>query len=207
MNVKLKICGMRNPVNIAEVAALQPDYMGFIFYERSPRYTGNNFVIPEVTHSIMKVGVFVNEPTDKIVELVNSNTLDFVQLHGDESKEQCEILKDKGIEVIKVFSVDDNFDFASVIPFKEYVKYFLFDTKGSYFGGNARAFNWALLNQYDQSVPFFLSGGIAIENVSKLNEIRNMNIHALDINSGAELSPGLKSVDKIMEFKRVLSEL
>lgn len=207
MNVKLKICGMCNPVNIAEVAALQPEYMGFIFYERSPRYTGNNFVIPEVTHSIMKVGVFVNEPTDKIVELVNSNTLDFVQLHGNESKEQCEILKDKGIEVIKVFSVDDNFDFARVIPFKKYVKYFLFDTKGNYFGGNARSFNWTLLNQYDQSVPFFLSGGISIENVSKVNEIRNMNIHALDINSGAELSPGLKSVDKIMEFKRVLSEL
>jgi phosphoribosylanthranilate isomerase len=207
MNLKLKICGMRDPANIAEVAALQPDYMGFIFYDKSPRYVGEDFDTSTIPVSIKRVGVFVNEKTEVILNKVNQHNLDFVQLHGNESFEQCQGLKIKGIKIIKAFSVDSDFDFKSTNPYADYVSYFLFDTKGKYFGGNATAFDWMLLQQYDQQTPFFLSGGISPENVSGLKEIRNLNIHALDVNSGVEIAPGLKDVNKIKELKRVVDSL
>lgn len=207
MKITLKICGMRDPANIAEVAALQPDYMGFIFYEQSPRYVGKDFVMPAVQPSVKRVGVFVNEETDKILNKVTQYTLDFIQLHGNESPEQCRELQDKGANIIKAFSLDGDFDFKSVRAYADCVRYFLFDTKGKYFGGNAASFDWTLLQRYDQHIPFFLSGGISAENVSGLKGIKNLNLYALDVNSGAENSPGVKDIDKIKELKRVVSSL
>ena len=207
MNVKLKICGMRDPANIAEVIALHPDYMGFIFYDKSPRYVGESLELPVIPQSIKKVGVFVNERTETVTRTARDYKLDFVQLHGTETPEQCETLKDEGIEVIKAFSVDENFDFNTINSFKEHVQYFLFDTKGNYFGGNAKTFDWSLLQKYDQSVPFFLSGGISPENVSTLKELGNLNIHAVDVNSGVETAPGVKDVNKIKKLKRVIDSL
>jgi phosphoribosylanthranilate isomerase len=205
MNVKLKICGMRNPANIAEVAALQPDYMGFIFYEKSPRYVGKNFLIPAIQPSIKRIGVFVNEDTERIVDTIIRHNLDFAQLHGNESVGQCQKLKEKGIKIIKAFSIDDDFDFQSLKPYTPYVTYFLFDTKGTYFGGNAKAFDWTLLQKYDQQIPFFLSGGISVENVSEVKKVNKLSFHSIDVNSGVEASPGVKDVSKIKELKRVIS--
>jgi phosphoribosylanthranilate isomerase len=207
MNLKLKICGMRDPANIAAVAALQPDYLGFIFYEKSPRYVGQDFNIPTIPASIKRVGVFVNEKTETVLNRVKQHNLDFAQLHGNESPEQCQELKGKGVKIIKAFSVNSDFDFKSTSPYADSVNYFLFDTKGRYFGGNATAFDWTLLQQYDQQIPFFLSGGISPENVSGLMKIRNLNIHALDVNSGVETAPGLKDVNRINELKRVADSL
>lgn len=207
MSLKLKICGMRDPANIAEVAALQPDYMGFIFYQHSPRYVGDDFKMPMIPSTIKRVGVFVNSETERIIKSVRDYQLDFVQLHGNETIGQCEKLRAAGIEIVKVFSVDRDFDFGTVNPFKDYVQYFLFDTRGEYFGGNARTFDWSLLRKYDQSVPFILSGGISARNAGRIKEFGDLNIYALDVNSGTELSPGLKDVTKVQELKQIMNTL
>lgn len=205
MSVKLKVCGMRDPANIAEVAALQPDYMGFIFYEKSPRFVGDDFEMPAIPVGIKKVGVFVNETTEAIVNKVNRYKLDFVQLHGNESSAQCLELKDQGVKIIKAFSVDKDFKFESVEPYANFVSYFLFDTKGKYFGGNATAFDWSLLQQYSLQIPFFLSGGISIDNVSDIHKIGTSKLHSIDVNSGVERSAGVKDLNKIKDLKRAVS--
>lgn len=207
MNLALKICGMRNSENISEVAALQPEYMGFIFYDQSPRFVGNDFNVPrDLPSTIKRVGVFVQQSTPAIIALVAKHKLDYVQLHGNESLEQCEEIQSKTIRVIKVFSVDADFDFNSVKPFMSCADYFLFDTKGKYYGGNAVAFDWSLLHKYNQDKPFFLSGGISAAHVPGIQKLRGMNIHALDVNSGVETAPAIKDILKTAELKRMLND-
>ncbi len=203
--LKLKICGMRDTDNILEVSALQPDYMGFIFYAKSKRFVGNDFVIPAgLSKSIKRVGVFVNETTEQIIELMKLHQLDLAQLHGEESVGQCADLKAAGFGVIKVFSIGEQFDFAGVKPYKKDVDYFLFDTKSENYGGTGRSFNWNLLENYDQEVPFFLSGGLSISNIKSVSQLKATNLHAIDINSGVEVKPGLKDVEKMNELKHIL---
>jgi phosphoribosylanthranilate isomerase len=197
-NISIKVCGMRDADNILRVASLRPQYLGFIFYTKSPRFVGDNFKIPSGMHSsIQRVGVFVNDSNETILEKSKYLGLDLIQLHGSETPLECEELKATGLGVIKVFSIDDDFDFDKTKAYKEVVDYFLFDTKGKHYGGNAKTFDWSILNQYDQEVPFFLSGGLSPANTSSLGDILKMNIHALDLNSGVEISPGLKDPDKI----------
>jgi phosphoribosylanthranilate isomerase len=206
--ISLKICGMRDSKNILEVAALQPEYMGFIFYKKSPRYVGEDFSLPVgFPTSIKKVGVFVNEALDSIQQKAKSIPLDFIQLHGNESVENCKQLKQFGFSIIKAFAVDEQFDFEITKPCMEWVDYFLFDTKGKFYGGNAATFEWSILEKYNQQVPFFLSGGLNQENISGIKSLQQMNLHAIDINSGAELSPGFKNVDQIKKIKDSLSNL
>ena len=196
--IAIKICGMRDHSNIMDVATLGPEYMGFIFYDKSPRFVGDGFRLPpSIPSSIKKVGVFVNETIKGIADRASSTGFEIVQLHGNETADQCARLKDKGLKVIKVFSVDEDFDFKDAKAFKKHVDFFLFDTKGKLYGGNAKTFNWALLNKYDQEVPFFLSGGLSAANIAQLGNVANMNLHALDLNSGVELSPGMKSIEKV----------
>ncbi|HEY9005857.1 MAG TPA: phosphoribosylanthranilate isomerase [Ohtaekwangia sp.] len=198
MEIKLKVCGMRDEANIQAVAALQPNYMGFIFYDKSPRYIGEDFLIPDIfPRSIKRVGVFVNEAEEKMLDAVQRFKLDYLQLHGDESAELCQSLKNENIGVIKVFSVGDGFDFAVTKPYKPVVDFFLFDTKGKYYGGNAKVFDWSILKNYDQEVPFFLSGGISAKNAEAIQSLTGMNIHALDVNSGVEDAPAIKSIPKL----------
>jgi phosphoribosylanthranilate isomerase len=207
MNAKLKICGMRYPINILEVGELRPDFMGFIFYDQSPRYVSPEFRIPSaLDESIQKVGVFVDDSIEQVLSTVKKHNLDYVQLHGDETGAFCEGLKAEGTRVIKVFSVDHNFDFKTVDPYKAVVDFFLFDTKGLYRGGNASAFDWNLLQRYDQEVPFFLSGGISISNVDHALQLKDLNLYGLDVNSGVELNPGVKDVDRIAELIKVLNQ-
>lgn len=204
--IRIKVCGMRDPENIIQVGELQPDYMGFIFYSKSKRFVGDDFIIPEeLPKSIKKVGVFVNEATDKIMELVARHKLDFVQLHGAESVDQCEELKANKMGVIKVFSMDQQFDFAEVKHYQKVVDFFLFDTKSEGFGGSGKTFDWSLLEKYDQGVPFFLSGGLSSENIVDAQDLKSMNLHALDVNSGVELSPGVKDIDKIKQIGEILN--
>ncbi|HEX5169298.1 MAG TPA: phosphoribosylanthranilate isomerase [Cyclobacteriaceae bacterium] len=206
--LKLKICGMKETKNIMDVAALSPDYMGFIFYEKSPRFVGKGFMMPgDFPSSLKKVGVFVNEHVEKIKILAGQFKFDFVQLHGNESLEQCIELKAAGHKIIKAFSIDENFDFNVAKAYAPSVDFFLFDTKGKYYGGNARPFNWEVLHRYNQEVPFFLSGGLSPDNIGSINQLRNMNIHALDLNSGIEISPGLKNIDKVNEVYDILNNI
>jgi len=195
---------MREPENILEVGTLEPDFIGFIFYNQSPRCVARNFKIPELTKSIKKVGVFVNETFENIFDTVNKHALDFAQLHGNEPVRICEKLKQADIGVIKAFSMDQHFDFDKLNPYKSVVDFFLFDTKGKFYGGNASTFDWNVLRQYDQKTPFILSGGISLENVHDIAKLKGMNIHAVDINSGVEIEPGVKDVNTINQLMKIL---
>jgi phosphoribosylanthranilate isomerase len=204
--IELKVCGMREAKNIVEVSALRPEYMGFIFFRESPRYVGDGFRIPEnFPKTTKRVGVFVNESNNAILEKVKTHALDFVQLHGQESVQQCAALEDRQVSVIKVFSADDDMDFQVTKPYEKNVTYFLFDTKGRLPGGNSQTFNWDILSRYDQTIPFFLSGGISRENISSVRDLKSMNLKAIDINSGVEIEPALKDVKKIMAIKAELN--
>jgi phosphoribosylanthranilate isomerase len=152
---------------------------------------------------IAKVGVFVDADADFIIAKIQQLHLQAVQLHGNESTALCEQLKSTGIKVIKVFSVDDDFDFTTTVPYEAVSDYFLFDTKGKAHGGNGVKFNWALLKQYNGSKPLFLSGGIDLEDlpiIAKLN-LLPLNLYALDVNSKFELEPALKDVLKVKQLK------
>jgi len=204
--LKLKVCGMRDSNNIKQLLKLQPDYMGFIFYEGSKRFA------PELDAELLndfpaetrKVGVFVNASLDEVKAKVDQYGLDLVQLHGDETVEYVRGLFAVGIRVIKVFSVGENFDFDQLTPYKALVDYFLFDTKGKERGGNGLTFNWEILKAYDQSVPFFLSGGIDNENIAGLEDFKGWNIHAIDVNSKYEIEPGLKDAELLKKLQNVM---
>ena len=198
--MKLKICGMKYPENIIEVGSLLPDYMGFIFWEKSARYFDR--IIPELPKSIQKVGVFVNATVDEILEKVEKYDLQAVQLHGNESVEFCADLKIKiesNIQIIKAFPINENFDFEVLKPFEIVCDYFLFDTKGKLPGGNGTTFDWEVLKKYPSNKPFFLSGGIGIEELENVKQVlkTSLPIYAIDVNSKFEIEPGLKNVELI----------
>ena len=212
MKPLLKICGMKH--NIAEVAALQPDYLGFIFYDKSPRFFDGD--IPSLPPGIKKVGVFVDASLEEILEKIKKYDLNVVQLHGDESEDFCEQLKegldcarpDKGgtIEIWKVFSIKDKFNFDVLKPFENVVDKFLFDTKGKDKGGNGYTFNWKILKNYPSKKPFILSGGIGLEEIAELKEFlkTDLPIHTIDVNSKFEMEPGLKNIEALKKFKNEL---
>jgi len=188
---------MKYPDNILEVGSLLPDYMGFIFWEKSARYFDG--LIPNLPQSIKKVGVFVDETIENVIEKVQKHDLQAVQLHGKESVEFCLNLKTQlaaNIEIIKVFSVADDFDFSLLAPFEDVCDYFLFDTKGKLPGGNGTTFDWKVLENYPSTKPFFLSGGIGLEEMAAVNEIikTHLPVYAIDVNSKFEIEPGLKNV-------------
>ena len=230
--MKIKVCGMKYIENIQDVAALQPDYLGFIFYEKSKR----NFegIIPELLNSIKKTGVFVNEYPEILISLVEEYRLDAIQLHGDESLEYVTELKsqlaerralfieenkhqrkkknkhfiaEKEVEIIKVFGIKDDFNFAVLKPYLDVVDFFLFDTKGKERGGNGVKFDWAVLENYPFEKPFFLSGGIGLQDMDEVQKIINSDllIYALDVNSKFESAPGKKNVKELKKFKEGLT--
>jgi phosphoribosylanthranilate isomerase len=204
--IKLKVCGMRDVKNITEVNALLPDYMGFIFYQKSPRFVGDDFQIPaNFPTNIIRVGVFVDETTDVMLQKIQEHKLQFLQLHGAESVKQCAELKHHNVKIIKALSVDDETNFTSTKDYSAAIDFWLFDTKGKYHGGNSKTFNWKVLHRYDQSIPFFLSGGLSPDNVLETRSLLDMNLHAIDINSGVELQPGLKDINKIKTIKNILN--
>lgn len=208
--MKVKVCGMREPENLKQIAALQPDYMGFIFYEGSKRYCDGTItpeLLAELPASIKKVGVFVNETTEVILDTARKYKLDVVQLHGRETPRQCQEIKNAGLEVIKAFSVDDNFVFENTLLYERGCDYFLFDTRGNNYGGNGTVFDWEILKGYLSDKPYFLSGGLNLENL-KSREFEKIwpKPFALDVNSGFELEPGLKDVEQVKELIKLIEE-
>lgn len=202
MKVKIKICGMKFSENITEIATLLPDYLGFIFYEKSPRYLENN--IPFLDKSIQKVGVFVNPTFEEVKEKVTQYKLDLVQLHGEEPEDFCILIENIGIKVIKAFSVDNLFNFSILETYKNSCSYFLFDTKGRKYGGNGTVFDWRILKNYSLDKPYFLSGGIGLEHTDAFEEFSKKeyakNCISLDLNSRFEIEPGLKNLITLKEF-------
>ena len=227
--MKLKVCGMK--YNIDEVADLQPDYLGFIFYDKSPR----NFdrTIPQLPKEIKKVGVFVDAELKNVLQTIKAYGLDAVQLHGHETPDYCRQLRKlchseqseessntsndayhsgqsqttkPTIEIIKVFSIKDEFNFEVLKPFEDDVDYFLFDTKGKLPGGNGYAFDWSVLEQYPSSKPYFLSGGISLDEIDNIETFvlkqESKFCYAIDVNSKFEIEPGLKDINKLKKFKK-----
>lgn len=188
---------MRLPENLAVVAGLRPDFLGFIFYPKSSRYVGtqlNQADLAALPAGIRKVGVFVNETVDAVLARVVEFGLDVVQLHGQETPTECARLQAAGVPVIKAFSVGEEFSFDVLQPYVGHVDYFLFDTKGAQPGGNGTTFNWNLLTTYDLPVPYFLAGGLGLEQVEALRNLRLPGLFALDLNSRFETEPGVKDV-------------
>lgn len=199
--IKVKVCGMKNPENIRELLELQPDFMGFIFYQKSKR-----FAEPELDQELLlqfpertkKVAVFVDEEEDKIMEIVKKYDIKMIQLHGHESPAFCETLRRKGLTIIKVFSVGEAFDFKKLEPYLLHTDYFLFDTKGKEYGGNGVTFDWSILKEYKYDKPIFLSGGIGTENVTSIKDLK-IPVYAIDVNSKYETEPGVKNISLLKE--------
>ncbi|RZK39549.1 MAG: phosphoribosylanthranilate isomerase [Pedobacter sp.] len=202
MKLNLKVCGMKYAANIGEVAELQPNYLGFIFYAPSPRFISeiSAELIPYIPQQIKTTGVFVNEEVDAVKARVFKHKLKAVQLHGDESAPYCEEIRALGVEVIKAFGIDEKFDFSKLSTFEDSVDYFLFDTQTANHGGSGKKFDWQLLKNYTLSKPYFLSGGIDLEHVAQILKIDDDRCYAIDINSRFETEPGLKDVEKIKMF-------
>lgn len=210
--MKLKVCGMKYHENIKAVAALKPDYLGFIFYENSPRnFEGE---ISKLPSTIKKVGVFVDASIDFIVEKVKQYDFKAIQLHGNEPETYCQDLKSsltghtESVEVWKVFSIKDEFDFDRLQPYEGIVDYFLFDTKGKEKGGNGYTFDWSVLKGYPSSTPFILSGGIGLDETEDLLSFRespeSKYLHAIDVNSKFESKPGLKKTEDLEKFIKLV---
>jgi len=216
--MKIKVCGMRDSDNIQSLLALKPNFVGFIFYNKSKRFVAD-FTKVDYTKGIKKVGVFVNETIEEVLKTVTEYNLDCVQLHGNESPEYCEELRHSelvtelsrsvvseshSIDIFKAFSVDDTFDFSKTNPYQKVCDYFLFDTKGKDFGGNGVKFNWQVLEIYKGETPFLLSGGITKNDVEQIKKIKHHAFVGLDINSGFEIEPALKNINDIKDFKNNL---
>lgn len=200
--MKVKVCGLKYQSNIEELIQLPIDYMGLIFYEKSPRFVNINLgfdFIRTIPKHIKKVGVFVNENSYSICDKVAHYDLDIVQLHGDESSGLCAELKSHA-KVMKVFQVNEGFDFKQLEKYISDVDYFLFDTPTVNYGGSGKAFNWKLLKNYSYNIPFFLSGGISEEHIEKIKKLKIPQLIGIDINSKFEIEPGLKNKNKIKEF-------
>lgn len=189
---------MREASNIAELGALAIDYMGFIFYAKSPR---NIISLPTValpTH-IKKVGVFVNAGTEKVKNTVSEYQLNAAQLHGEESPEQCEKLQHEGLEIFKAFGIDKDFDWQLLQSYLPVVDYFLFDTKSTKYGGTGRSFDWDALKNYPYDKPYFLSGGLSMDNIAQATRIDDPRLAGFDLNSKFEKVPGLKDVETLKQ--------
>lgn len=221
---------MRERENIQELVKLSPDYIGFIFYDKSKRFVAD-FPKVEIPSTIKKVGVFVNESIDNIVDLVVKNKLDAVQLHGDESVEFCmklskeiasssflakternvftneetsEVISLKNTRIIKAFSVDESFDFSKTKLYESVCDLFIFDTKGKSYGGTGKKYDWSLLKKYIGDTPYLLSGGIGEDDAESillfLRKQESNKCIGVDLNSGFEGAPGIKNVEKLNGF-------
>lgn len=202
--MKWKICGMKYSENIQDVLTLAPDYMGFIFYPPSSRYIGEEKEIVWIKSftDVQKVGVFVNASLQEIEGRVNALALDMVQLHGDEAPGFCKEVAHLGVEVMKAFSVgEEGINMALIGTYIPFCDYFLFDTKGRLPGGNGQIFNWEVLEAYGGPVPFFLSGGISLDNAEAALALEHPHFIGIDVNSRFEIEPAKKDILLLKELK------
>lgn len=196
----IKVCGMREAENIRQVEALGIDWMGFIFYPRSPRFVGETFIEATSEQPVRRVGVFVNASPEEMIETARKYKLDYLQLHGNESADDCYALQKRGFALIKAFSIATEEDLEKTADYEGRVDYFLFDTKCSGYGGSGKQFDWSVLAAYQGSTPFLLSGGIRPESLEALRHFHHPLLAGLDLNSGFETEPGMKDVAKLKGF-------
>ena len=189
---------MRDPENIREVEKTGADWMGFIFFSKSPRYVAQKpEYLPEKTK---RVGVFVNASETDILKKADEFGLNIIQLHGKEPACLCEALRSKGLKVMKVFSLKTETDVAETETYSDCADYFLFDTPCSGYGGSGKRFDWSLLSHYKGSTPFILSGGLSPISVDALKDFGHPQWAGIDLNSGFEIEPAIKDVKALKEF-------
>ena len=209
--LQIKVCGLTQQSQIQELISLNVDFLGFIFYEKSPRYVLHHLSLKEIAEipHFGKVGVFVNESIKAIVEITTESQLDIIQLHGNENEKfilQLKQILGNNIKIIKVIRIgNQSFDELqkTINQQPSSVNYLLFDTDSKTFGGTGKTFDWQILNEIEISKPYFLSGGISLENIHQLSTINHQPL-ALDINSKFETEPGIKNLEKIKTFKSLL---
>ena len=197
----IKVCGMRDAENIRDVESLGIDLMGFIFWPRSSRYVAERPAY--LPTKCKRVGVFVDEELEKIRRIADDYALDYIQLHGHESREYCAQLN--GLKLIKAISVSGHDDIATYKTYESLVDYFLFDTKCPSVGGSGQQFDWSVLSAYDGSTPFLLSGGIGPDDAERVKAFHHSKCIGIDLNSRFELVPGLKDINKLKDFIKELS--
>ena len=198
--LRIKVCGMKFAENRKQVEKLGVDFLGFIFYEPSKRFIGETPEMELFNSKTKKVGVFVDENVFEILGLAKNLGLDFIQLHGKENPKTCRILKSQGLKIIKAFSVNEKFNFSETKAFEKVADYFLFDTKTEIPGGSGEKFNWQILEQYEGHTPFFLSGGISLDDAKSIKKINHPKFTGVDLNSGFEDEPGLKNIERLKQF-------
>jgi phosphoribosylanthranilate isomerase len=204
----IKVCGMRRERNIAEVALSAPDLMGFIFYDRSPRYAGEMppRALDTLSPATKRVGVFVDAPKERILEIARKYALDLVQLHGAESPEMCSALRAEGLGVIKAFGIGSREGVERAAAYEGTCDYYVFDTAGAEHGGTGRKFDHSLLTAYSGSTPWLLSGGLGPEEAPALALFarKNPRCAGFDINSRFETAPGTKDPEAIKQFMKTI---
>lgn len=204
-----KVCGITQLKQLQQLDGLDIDFAGLIFYKESPRYVGDKIAKEDLKNSdfdLKKVGVFVNAGYDEIMQVVEDYGLDVVQLHGDESPDLCEELSED-VEVIKAFKVKDNKTSIDemVADYDEVCDYYLFDTASSEMeGGTGKQFDWKVLSKAKIEKPFFLSGGIGVDDITKLKTFKHPDYYAVDINSKVEKEPGVKDMGLVLQFRQGL---
>ena len=203
--MKVKVCGLRD--NFLEVVGLQPDFAGLIFYEKSSRFVEKNqsLEVKAKLASVQKVGVFVNAEKDYIFKKIQEYNLDLVQLHGFETPEFCAAVRQK-IPVIKAFGINSQNDFNRLESYLNSVDFFLFDTKTLSYGGSGEKFNWDCLKNVSISKPFFLSGGISLDDISIVKILKINNLIGVDLNSRFEISPTFKDIEKLRKAINLLKK-
>ena len=195
---------MRDANNIRDVEALGIDWMGFIFYPPSKR---NVSQLPSyLPRSAKRVGVFVNESIETILEKIEMFQLDIVQLHGDESPEFCSQLAQRNIQIMRAFGIADSFPSEKIVEYEQSCHYFLFDTHTSAYGGSGRKFNWDILQNYQGNTPFLLSGGIGADDGQAIQKFSHPMFIGIDINSQFELSSANKNIQSIQQFIKSLKQ-
>jgi len=204
--MRIKVCGMTLPEQVHALDEMGVDFAGFIFYPKSPRYIGNKISaekMRKIKGHIAKVGVFVNEPYDDMMRMVEEYRLDMVQLHGDETPFFCEKVANY-VTVVKAFRLSDNDPIDWIVrPYHDGTDMFMFDTMGAGYGGTGKKFDWNVLKEAAINKLFFLSGGIEPgdeENIKTfMKEPVAQKLFSIDINSKFEIAPGVKDMKKVKE--------
>ncbi len=207
--MNIKVCGITDMKQLQQLDGLDIEFAGLIFYPESPRYVGDKLSKKEVKKAdfdLRKVGVFVNPELIDVLDAIDEYGLDVVQLHGDESAEMCDDLSSE-VEVIKAFRItgDEEID-ELVAPYDAVCDYYLFDTGGlkESFGGTGQQFDWNILSKAKIEKPFFLSGGIGVEDLARVKVFKHPDLFGVDVNSKFESAPGIKDMSKILQLKMAM---
>ncbi|MCM1313217.1 MAG: phosphoribosylanthranilate isomerase [Bacteroides sp.] len=201
----IKVCGLREADNIKDIEALGADWTGFIFYPRSLRHiTSRPSFLPA---KAKRVGVFVNEQIQNILQKVSEFRLDIIQLHGNETPDFCMELKGSlpnDIQIMKAIQIEKEEDVNISSNYRECTDYILFETKCHTYGGSGRQFNWQWLQSYKGPQPFILSGGIGPDDAPAIKRIEHPRFLGIDLNSRFESSPGIKDTRLLGSFLQEL---